>query len=64
VLYPTACSPQAWSAATPLLLLTATLGLEPGPDGLRSDPCLPPQFGEIALDGVRGRWERADVVAA
>lgn len=64
VLYPTACSPQAWAAATPLMLLTATLGLDPQPDGLRSDPCLPPQFGGVALDGVRGRWERADVVAA
>jgi glycogen debranching enzyme len=64
VLYPTACTPQAWSAAAPLLLLTATLGLEPEPDGLRRDPHLPPQFGQLALDGVRGRWERVDVVAA
>jgi glycogen debranching enzyme len=64
VLYPTACSPQAWSAAAPLLLLTATLGLDPTPDGLRAAPHLPSQFGRLALDGVRGRWERADVVAA
>lgn len=27
--YPVACSPQAWSAAAPLLLLRAVLGLEP-----------------------------------
>jgi glycogen debranching enzyme len=27
--YPVACSPQAWSAAAPLLLLRALLGLEP-----------------------------------
>jgi glycogen debranching enzyme len=63
VLYPTACSPQAWSAAAPLLLLTATLGLDPEPGELRVDPHLPPQFGQLALDGVRGRWEQADVVA-
>jgi glycogen debranching enzyme len=30
VAYPTASRPQAWSAATPLLLLTTLLGLEPG----------------------------------
>ena len=27
--YPTACAPQAWAAATPLLLLRVLLGLEP-----------------------------------
>lgn len=27
--YPVACSPQAWAAGTPLLLLTAALGLQP-----------------------------------
>jgi len=64
VLYPTACSPQAWAAAAPLLLLTATLGLEPGPDGVRADPALPPQFGHVALDGVHGPRTRADVVAS
>ncbi|MGN6188995.1 MAG: amylo-alpha-1,6-glucosidase [Conexibacter sp.] len=63
VLYPTACSPQAWSAAAPLLLLTALLGLEPGPEGVRSDPQLPPQFGQLALDGVHGPSRRAAVVA-
>ena len=29
VQYPTACSPQAWSTGTPLLLLRTMLGLEP-----------------------------------
>jgi glycogen debranching enzyme len=28
--YPSACSPQAWAAGTPLLLLRTALGLEPG----------------------------------
>ena len=29
VVYPTASSPQAWAAGTPVLLLQALLGLEP-----------------------------------
>jgi glycogen debranching enzyme len=29
VAYPTSCSPQAWAAASPLLLIRAILGLEP-----------------------------------
>jgi hypothetical protein len=41
--YPVACSPQAWSAAAPLLLLRAVLGLEPDvPAGVvRLSPTLP-----------------------
>ena len=31
-LYPVACSPQAWAAGTPLLLLQSSLGLEFNPD--------------------------------
>ena len=30
-LYPVACSPQAWAAGTPLLLLQSSLGLEFNP---------------------------------
>ena len=36
VQYPTACSPQAWSTGTPLLLLRTMLGLEPVGDHLSS----------------------------
>src|SRR4029453_2561055 len=32
--YPTACSPQAWAAGTPLLLIRVLLGLEPYGHGL------------------------------
>jgi glycogen debranching enzyme len=41
--YPVACSPQAWSAAAPVLLLRAVLGLEPDlPAGrVRLAPALP-----------------------
>ena len=31
--FPTSCSPQAWSAATPFLLLRIMLGLEPDARG-------------------------------
>src|SRR4029453_6276822 len=40
VQYPTACSPQAWSTGTPLLLLRTMLGLEPEGDHLLVDPAL------------------------
>jgi glycogen debranching enzyme len=60
VQYPTACSPQAWAAAAPLLLLTTVLGLSPAPDGPRIAPQLPDMFGETLLTGLPGRWGRAD----
>ena len=61
--YPTACRPQAWASAAPLLLLSTTLGLSPHDGGPRSDPHLPTSFGRVALKGVPGRWGRADVEA-
>jgi glycogen debranching enzyme len=41
--YPTSCSPQAWAAAAPLLLLRSILGLEPDIPGgvMRVAPVLP-----------------------
>jgi glycogen debranching enzyme len=61
--YPTACSPQAWSAGTPLLLLRAMLGLEPVGDQLTSRPALPDGIGRLVLRNVPGRWGRQDVTA-
>lgn len=61
VLYPTACSPQAWAAGAPLLLLRVLLGMEPAGDQLRVDPRLPGRIGRLALRGVVGRWGRVDV---
>jgi glycogen debranching enzyme len=60
--YPTACTPQAWAAGTPLLLFRVLLGLEPCGDRLASDPVLPEQVGSLAIRGIPGRWGRADVV--
>jgi glycogen debranching enzyme len=53
VLYPVACSPQAWSSAAPFLLLRAALGIfADAPRGeLRIyNPTLPAWLGEVVLD--------------
>jgi glycogen debranching enzyme len=60
VQYPTACSPQAWSTGTPLLLLRAGLGLEPQGDNLIVDPALPKLIGNLELLDLPGRWKRMD----
>ncbi len=60
VQYPTACSPQAWSTGTPLLLLRTMLGLEPHGDHLIVDPALPHDIGHVALLDIPGRWGRVD----
>ncbi len=60
VQYPTACSPQAWSTGTPLLLLRTMLGLEPHGEHLIVDPALPSEIGHIALLDIPGRWRRID----
>ncbi len=51
--FPTSCSPQAWAATTPLLVLRLLLGREPdGQGGLRVDP-IPGAFTEdVSLTGV------------
>ncbi len=58
--YPTACSPQAWSTGTPLLLLRTMLGLNTSGQFLVTDPAVPPDIGYIALLDIRGRWGRID----
>jgi glycogen debranching enzyme len=60
VRYPTACSPQAWSTGTPLLLLRTMLGLEPRGDDLIVDPALPSGIGRVELLDIPGRWGRRD----
>jgi glycogen debranching enzyme len=60
VQYPTACSPQAWSTGAPLLLLRATLGLEPEGEHLVVDPALPSAIGHLELLDIPGRWGRID----
>ncbi|NNF54652.1 MAG: amylo-alpha-1,6-glucosidase [Acidimicrobiales bacterium] len=58
--FPTACSPQAWAAGAPLLLLRSLLGLEPLGFRLHMNPSLPEEIGRIDITGIRGRWGRAN----
>jgi glycogen debranching enzyme len=60
VQYPTACSPQAWSTGTPMLLLRTMLGLEPKDEHLVMDPALPSHIGHLELLDIPGRWGRID----
>ena len=55
-LYPVACSPQAWAAGTPLMLLQSCLGLEFNPDRneiLLRRPRLPPFLDQVTLCNLR-----------
>jgi glycogen debranching enzyme len=63
VQYPTACSPQAWSTGTPLLLLRTMLGLEPHGDHLIVEPALPREIGHLEVLDIPGRWGRVDAFA-
>lgn len=54
--YPVACSPQAWAAGTPLLLVQSLLGLQPdAANGVLRivRPYLPAWAGELTLTGLR-----------
>jgi glycogen debranching enzyme len=61
--YPTACSPQAWSTGTPLLLLRALLGLEAVDGTVEVNPSLPEGIAQLALYGVNGPDGKSDAVA-
>ena len=66
VVYPTASSPQAWAAATPVLLLRIVLGLVPdrAAGALRSDVAELPDWADgLVLDGVRAFGQRWTVTA-
>jgi glycogen debranching enzyme len=54
--YPVACSPQAWAAGAPFLLLSALLGFEPEAERQRlilRRPSLPDWLEKIELQGLR-----------
>ena len=53
--YPVACSPQAWAAGTPFLLLRAILGIEPDlPNGtVYLRPSLPEWLPAITIEGLK-----------
>ena len=55
-LYPVACSPQAWAAAAPFMLIQACLGLRI--EGARNRvvferPCLPDGIPQLSIRGLR-----------
>jgi glycogen debranching enzyme len=55
-LYPVACSPQAWAAAAPFLMLRAVLGLSIEAAEARINfhyPVLPPFLEDVTLRGLR-----------
>src|SRR5262245_5486780 len=55
-LYPVACSPQAWAAATPFALLGTLLGLEFDAETKEirlRNPHLPPFIEELTIKGLR-----------
>jgi glycogen debranching enzyme len=52
VLYPVACSPQAWSASAPFAMIEALLGLEFRPEArelLLNNPVLPPSLTSFRI---------------
>jgi glycogen debranching enzyme len=61
--YATACSPQAWSTAAPLLFLRAMLGLEAEGRELTVDPVVPAALGRIAISGISAFGSRWDIEA-
>ena len=64
-LYPVACSPQAWAAGTPLLLLQSSLGLEFDCDRneiLLRNPRLPPFLQEVTLRNLRLNQSAVDLM--
>jgi glycogen debranching enzyme len=63
VAYPSACSPQAWAAGAPLLLLRVMLGLEPTANGLVVRPHLPADVSRLVVRGLVGRSGPVDAVA-
>ncbi len=58
--YPTACSPQAWATAAPLLFVRALLGLDSDGRHLIVEPALIEPIGQLQLLDIPGRWGRLD----
>lgn len=64
--YPVSCSPQAWAAGTPYLILQSILGLEPDAAGnvLTVTPHLPAWLGRIDVQNLRVGSGRVSFVAS
>ncbi|RJL25115.1 glycogen debranching N-terminal domain-containing protein [Bailinhaonella thermotolerans] len=63
--YPTSCSPQAWAAAAPILLLRSLLRFDPWvPYGkVWLAPAVPEELGDVLITGLPMAGARIDVEA-
>ena len=61
--YPVSCSPQAWAAATPILMLQTILGLhaDAGVGRVQLSPALPPWLTWVELRGLLVGRQRVDL---
>lgn len=52
--YPTACSPQAWAATTPIMLLTTRMRYDPDVSlgGVWMDSALPANYGDLHVSNA------------
>ena len=65
ILYPVACSPQAWASGAPFMIIQAMLGLEFDPAGRSirlNQPVLPPSLDELKVQNLRLRDASIDFV--
>jgi glycogen debranching enzyme len=65
VLYPLACAPQSWAAASVFMLLQASLGLQIDAASHRvrlEYPSLPPYLENVRLEGLRCGSASVDLV--
>jgi glycogen debranching enzyme len=64
--YPTACSPQAWAAATPLALVSAILQLRPDREArtVVADGVPPSDWGAVQIDGIDIAGASASIAVA
>lgn len=62
--YPVSCSPQAWAAGTPSLILQTLLGLQPNTRSgtLNISPVLPQGLDDINVSGLRVGNSRVNLV--
>ncbi len=53
--YPTACSPQAWAATTPIQLITGLMRYDAhiSLGGVWLDPVLPESYGDLHISNAR-----------
>jgi glycogen debranching enzyme len=61
--YPTACRPQAWATAAPILFVRTMLGQDAQDGKLTVDPHIPAEVGRINLTGANAFGRKWDLEA-